>query len=87
MPCPTCPFGPSSLGLTVSMTNSPAHAAVISWNSAPNSANYVYFKSSLAATNWQLLTNFATGPVAGRMRVTDPATPVGRMYRVRVDAP
>jgi hypothetical protein len=86
-PAPIDFFGPLGLSLAASMTNSPPHTAVISWNSVPYSTNTVFYKSSFSATNWQVLTNFTLGSVAGRVRVLEPATGSCRIYRVRVDAP
>jgi hypothetical protein len=41
----------------------------------------------MASTNWQLLTNFISGPAGSRINVLDPVSSAGRLYRVRVDAP
>ena len=68
------------------MTNSPAHMAVVSWNTTASSTNFVYYKSALGSTNWLVLTNFISGP-ASRVSVLDPVNNVGRLYRVRVDPP
>jgi len=78
-------FVPSQVGLAAAITNAPQPAVVLSWNSIPYAANSVFFKPSLAATNWQLLTNFVVGPAGGRQRVVDPVAAGGRLYRVRVD--
>jgi hypothetical protein len=79
-------FVPSQVGLTAAFTNAPQPAVVLSWNSIPYSTNSVFFKPSLTATNWQLLTNFVVGPAGGRQRIVDPVAAGGRFYRVRVDA-
>jgi hypothetical protein len=61
-------------------------AAVVSWNTTASSSNFVYYKT-MASTNWQLLTNFISGPAGSRINVLDPVSSAGRLYRVRVDAP
>ena len=75
----------SQVGLAAALTNAPPHEVVLSWNSIPYSTNSVLFKPSLAATNWQLLTNFVLGSAGGRQRIVDPVTAGGRFYRVRVE--
>jgi hypothetical protein len=77
---------PSEIGLAAAFTNAPQHEVVLSWSSIPYSTNSVFFKPSLTATNWQLLTNFVLGSAGGRPRIVDPVTAGGRFYRVRVDA-
>jgi hypothetical protein len=92
-PNPVPVLSPASLALTVTFTNAPQRAVELSWNSFPYSTNYVYFKASSTATNWQLLTTnsslplnpFVLGPAGGRQRVLDPVK-TGGLYRVRVDA-
>jgi hypothetical protein len=78
-------FVPSQVGLAAALTNAPQPAVVLSWNSIPYATNSVFFKPSLAATNWQLLTSFVLGPVGGRQRIVEPVSAGGRFYRVRVD--
>ena len=90
----TTPFLiPSELGLAATFTNLPQRAVLLSWNTLPNSTNFVYFKPSLTATNWQPLTNqFFTNssvynsPIAGRTGVVDPLSGGSRYYRVSVEA-
>ncbi len=84
---------PSQLGLAAALTNSPQRAVVLSWNSLPYATNFVYFKPSVTAADWQLLTNaFLTNPfvynspVAGRPGVVDPLGAGSRYYRVSVEA-
>ena len=92
-PNPVPVLSPASLALTVTFTNTPQRAVELSWNSVPYSTNYVFFKASSTATNWQLLTTnsslplnpFVLGPAGGRQRVLDPVK-TGGLYRVRVDA-
>jgi hypothetical protein len=80
-------FVSSELDLAAAFTNAPPHSVLLSWNSLPYSTNHVFFKPSLTASNWQLLTNFVLGPVGGRQQVLDPVGAGGRFYHVRVDAP
>jgi hypothetical protein len=77
---------PSQVGLAAGLTNLPQRSVVLSWNSIPYSTNLVFFKPSLTADDWQLLTSFVLGPVGGRQRLVDPIGAGGRFYRVRVDA-
>ena len=79
-------FVPSAVGLAATLTNAPQRQVALSWNSIPYATNSVFYKPSLAATNWQLLTNFVLGSAGGRQRIVDPVTAGGRFYRVRVDA-
>jgi hypothetical protein len=83
---PTPILRPQDLGLVVSLVNSPALKAQVSWQSGPYAANYVYYNTNSSSSNWQLLTNFVSGPLGGRVSVTDPVNPSRpRYYRVRVD--
>ena len=79
-------FVASAVGLAATLTNTPQRQVALSWNSIPYATNSVFYKPSLAATNWQLLTNFVLGSAGGRQRIVDPVTAGGRFYRVRVDA-
>jgi hypothetical protein len=78
-------FVPSQMNFAAVVTNAPQRAVVLSWNSVPYATNSVFFKPSVTAANWQLLTNFVLGPTGGRQRVVDPVGAGGRFYRVRVD--
>lgn len=79
-------FAASTMDLSVALLSQPQAAAMVSWNSIPFSANYLYYKPSMTASNWQLLTNFVVGPSGGRVTVADPVGANGaRVYRVRVD--
>ena len=75
----------SEVVLAAALTDLPPRAVVLSWNSIPNATNSLFFKPSVTATNWQLLTNFVSGPAGGRQRVVDPVGAGGQFYRVRVD--
>jgi hypothetical protein len=83
-------FVPSEMNLTAVFTNTSlttvsSNAVVLSWNSIPFATNSVFFEPSVTGANWQLLTNFVSGPAGGRQRVLDPVDAGGRFYRVRVD--
>lgn len=82
-------FSPMGLSLTVTMTNQPAPAAVISWMGFPGTTNYLYAAPSFNSTNWQVLTNFVyPGVVPGRVTVSDSVKGHGpRFYRVKAGAP
>jgi len=78
---------PSQVDLTATFTNLPPRAVALAWNTIPNSLNSVFFKPSLTATNWQLLTNFVfSSPGAGRAGIVTPLGAGARYFRVRVDA-
>ena len=72
--------------VTITMTNKPVLAAVLTWQSITNATNYVvYYKTNFTMTNWlPLLTNTAspTSPPV-TMRITDPVAGPMRSYRVR----
>jgi hypothetical protein len=77
---------PSQINLAAALTNSPQFGVLLSWNSVPYATNSVFFGPSLTAGNWQLLTNYVTGPAGGRQRIVDyPTNTSGQFYRVRVD--
>ena len=77
----------SEVGFAAAFTNLPPRVVSLSWNSVPYSTNFVFYRSPVTATNWQLLTNFVfNSPVAGRTRIIDPLGAGARYYRVRVDA-
>jgi hypothetical protein len=80
------PKPPLGMKLSVTMSNGPAPSALVSWNSTASATNYLYFKDSPAAPNWQLLTNFVSSPLGGTVTVADPiSSSAPRFYRVRVD--
>lgn len=77
----------STLALALALESGFSPSARVSWVTSPNSTNYVYFRSSLAAGNWQLLTNFVSS-TGGAVSVWDPVgTNKTRSYRVQVDSP
>jgi hypothetical protein len=85
---PTPILRPQDIALSVSILRVPTPRVEVSWQTLPNAVNHVYYKTSLSATNWLLLTNFVSGPTGGRVSILDPVQPNGpRYYRVRVDAP
>ena len=79
-------FVTSQVVFAASLTNQPQRAVVLNWNSISYATNTIYFAPSVAAADWQVLTNFVLGPVGGRQRFVDPIGAGGRVYRVRVDA-
>ena len=94
--CDTTPLGPIPYGITsaadlafkASYTNAPQRAALLSWNTAPYCSNYLYYVAAPNSTNWQMVTNFVTGPVGGRVTVSDPIKTNGvRYYKARVVMP
>jgi hypothetical protein len=75
-----------SINAGVKFENSPAHKAILSWQAAANSTNYVYYCTNLVNPNWQLLTNFVQGSVAGSVSIGDNAKTNGAVYyKIRVD--
>ncbi len=84
-------FVPGELQFQVTLTNAPQPAALLSWQSIGQTAlgdttNTLFFRTSLSATNWQVLTNFVTGPYNRRVSVLDPVGTSSRFYQVRVDS-
>jgi len=55
---PTPFFMPSEINLTVAFTNRPPPSAKIQWTTIPNATNFIYYTTSLPATNWLAFTNF-----------------------------
>ena len=87
-PTPIPVLSASGLALSVTYTNQPASAAVVSWTVFPYTENSLYSASSPNSTNWQLVTSFVAGPVGGRVQATDPIVSGGlRFYKVRVAVP
>jgi hypothetical protein len=82
---------PSTLVLKAAYTNYPTRSVVLSWDTIPLASNYLYASSlPLGKTNqWQLITNFLSGPALGaRETVTDAVKTNGvRYYRVEVLSP
>jgi hypothetical protein len=77
------PFTGSSIGLNITVTNTPAATAKITWQSPAGATNYLYMQN-MGSTNWTVLTNFVQGSVAGPNTINDPLHS-GRLYRVRID--
>ncbi len=85
---PTPILRPQDIALTVTILRVPTPRVEVAWQTLPNAINHVYYKTSLGATNWVLLTNFVSGPVVGRVSIQDPVQPNSpRYYRVRVEMP
>ena len=86
-------FVPGEVNFKLTVTNKPPLTAYISWQSIPASTNYVFYKTNLVSTNWQVLTNFVSPsavPPAGGWPITNTVSDVvnllqPRYYRVRVD--
>lgn len=82
------PFYTSSdVRLSVGMTNLSGSTPVIRWAGLANSTNFLYYKTSLMATNWTLVTNFVQGPSNGTVTVVDRARAANQVgfYRVQVN--
>jgi hypothetical protein len=88
-PAPIPILTPGGLALSVTYTNQPSPAAVVSWTVFPNTANSLYSASTANSTNWQLVTNFVyQGSLPNRATVTDVVkTNAPRFYRVRAGSP
>ncbi len=87
-PTPIFVMSPSGIALSVTFTNKPTASALVSWNTMAKATNTIYYATSYQSTNWQVLTNFVSGPAGGRVTITDPLkTGAGRFYRARVIAP
>lgn len=78
-----------NIALSVSLTNQPSPAAIVSWNAFPSTTNFLYAAPLYGGTNWQLLTNFTfNGPAPARVAVTDMIkTNAPRFYKVRISSP
>jgi hypothetical protein len=76
------PGGPM---LSVAIEHHSPPGARVSWQTPPNSMNYLYYRPSLKSGAWQLLTNFPSA-AGGTVSVWDPvATNLTRYYRVQVN--
>jgi hypothetical protein len=85
---PTPILRAEDLGLTVAVTAQPTVGAVVSWNTVPDSANTVYYRTASSGSAWQVLTNVNNPPVAGRVKIFDPMSATGgRYYRVMMSPP
>ncbi len=73
--------------LSVAMAAGPVPCVLLSWNALAYSSNYLEFKASASATQWNTLTNFHMGPFTWPVVVDDPISTNGemRVYRLRVD--
>jgi hypothetical protein len=85
---PTPVLVDGQLGFRAALTNA---AVSLSWNAVQDSTSTVEYKSTLAETNWTVLTNVtvtAVPPYGARpVRVTDPVLSSNRFYRVKVTVP
>ncbi len=88
-PAPVPILTPMGLGLSVTTTNRPSPATLVSWTAFPLTTNALLWAPVANGTNWQVLTNFLyTGSMPNRVTVTDLIkTNAPRFYRVRVGTP
>ncbi len=74
----------SLVNLTAALTQ--GTNVVLSWSGVPFRRNYLEFKPSLTATNWEPLTNVTVpGPECSQQQVVDPANGGSGFYRLRVE--
>jgi hypothetical protein len=78
-------FVPGIVQVSISLTNRPAMAKLLSWQTIANSTNYLYYKTNSSSSTWLLLTNFVFGANNGTAAVLDPSSNSTRYYRVRVE--
>jgi hypothetical protein len=85
-PAPIPILSPAGLGLTVTATNLPAAAAMVSWTAFPGTSNTLLSASSPNSANWTVVTNvYYPGPFPGKMTVPDLIRSNGpKFYRLRV---
>ena len=88
-PAPIPLLTAAGLALSVTYTNQPNPAAVVSWTAFPYTTNSLFAATSAGSTNWQLVTNFVyQGSLPNRVTVTDLVkTNAPRFYRVRAGSP
>jgi len=83
---PSSSFVSTPIKLTITMTNKPVLASVLSWQTITNATNYVvFYRTNFTMTNWlPLVTNTAspTSPPV-TMMISDPVAGPMRSYRVR----
>jgi len=81
-------FVPQEINFALTLTNTPAKAALLTWDTVPLATNYVYYATSLLSNNWSLYTNFLSSNVTGPaypVFVTDTNILKGiRFYKVTV---
>jgi hypothetical protein len=84
---PTPIYVAESAVLFVALAAGPQPGLELSWNALSYSSNFLEFKASSAAADWQVLTNFHMGPLTWPVTIVDPVTASGesRIYRLRVD--
>jgi hypothetical protein len=85
---PAAFFVSSAVNLSVSVTNVPPKKVKLSWYSIFGATNYVYYRTNLAVSTWQPLTNFVS-PLSGsisptNLTVLDAITATPRFYQVQV---
>ena len=89
-PFPEPPTNANVVNITITMTNKPGLASLLTWQTIANATNYaVFYKTNFTMTNWLSLTNIYTPALATSPPVTvmisDPVTNSMRAYRVRAD--
>jgi hypothetical protein len=84
---PTPVYVAESAVLFVSLAAAPVRCVELNWNALAWSSNYLEFRASASASEWQVLTNFHMGPFTWPVTVMDPITTDSdsRVYRLRVD--
>jgi hypothetical protein len=77
---------PECVCMMITTVTVPRRQAIISWNAYSGTTNTVEFRTSLTSTNWQVITNFPTGPIDRVASVTNNLPATGQRYfRVRVN--
>lgn len=79
---------PSTVVMSVKMTNNPPKSVLVSWMSPALATNTLYFRTNLTGGSWSVLTNFVQGSKPGKVTVTDhQKTNAPCLYRVQVSLP
>lgn len=77
-----------NLNAGVKMEKAGVQKAMISWQAAAHSTNYLYSCTNLVNPQWTLLTNFVQGSVGNVFTFGDTANTNGSVYyKIRVDPP
>jgi hypothetical protein len=85
---PTPVFAPSQFQFRAGLTNTPARAVALSWQTIGAATNLIYVTTNLTSPNWQLVTNFVSPSFIGPpipARIAIPAGTGEAFYRLRVD--
>jgi hypothetical protein len=73
-------------GPKLNANGSAPSTVLVSWDTVANANNTVYYKDSLADSDWHVLTNFVS-TTAGRIVMGNANNTGTRFFRVQVDAP